>query len=85
MFSRSCCRPEAPRIRTTNTHGTGCSLASAIASYLALGLDVPEAVKAAKEFVTGAIAGGFPLGFGIGPLDHGWMWRDGPMTGTDRS
>jgi hydroxymethylpyrimidine/phosphomethylpyrimidine kinase len=65
----------APRIRSTHTHGTGCTLASAIASYLALGLDVPEAVKSAKEYVTGAIAHGFPLGAGIGPLDHGWAWR----------
>jgi len=65
----------APRIETANTHGTGCTLASAIASYLATGHDVPEAVKAAKEYVTGAIAAGFPLGGGIGPLDHGWVWR----------
>jgi hydroxymethylpyrimidine/phosphomethylpyrimidine kinase len=65
----------APRIETAHTHGTGCTLASAIASYLALGNDVAEAVKAAKEYVTGAIAAGFPLGRGIGPLDHGWVWR----------
>jgi hydroxymethylpyrimidine/phosphomethylpyrimidine kinase len=36
---------------------------------------MPEAVKAAKEYVTGAIAAGFPLGGGIGPVDHGWVWR----------
>jgi hydroxymethylpyrimidine/phosphomethylpyrimidine kinase len=65
----------APRIATQHTHGTGCTLASAVASYLALGHDVPEAVKAAKEYVTGAIANGFPLGAGIGPLDHGWRQR----------
>jgi hydroxymethylpyrimidine/phosphomethylpyrimidine kinase len=65
----------APRVASTHTHGTGCTLASAIASYLALGFDMPEAVKAAKEFVTGAIAHGFPLGSGIGPVDHGWMIR----------
>jgi hydroxymethylpyrimidine/phosphomethylpyrimidine kinase len=62
----------APRIPTRHTHGTGCTLASAIASYLALGFDVPEAVKAAKDYVTGAIAHGFPLGAGIGPVDHAW-------------
>jgi hydroxymethylpyrimidine/phosphomethylpyrimidine kinase len=62
----------APRIASAHTHGTGCTLASAIASYLALGLEMPEAVKAAKEYVTGAIAAGFPLGSGIGPVDHGW-------------
>jgi hydroxymethylpyrimidine/phosphomethylpyrimidine kinase len=66
----------APRIERPHTHGTGCTLASAIASYLALGLDVPEAAKAAKDFVTGAIAHGFPLGSGIGPVDHGWRTRE---------
>jgi hydroxymethylpyrimidine/phosphomethylpyrimidine kinase len=66
----------APRVDTAHTHGTGCTLASAVASYLALGLDVPEAVKAAKDFVTGAIAHGFPLGSGIGPVDHGWRTRE---------
>ena len=58
-----------------HTHGTGCTLASAIASYLALGKDVPTAVKLAKDYVTGAIAAGFPLGKGIGPVDHGWQLR----------
>jgi hydroxymethylpyrimidine/phosphomethylpyrimidine kinase len=63
------------RITSEHTHGTGCSLASAIASRLAIGDDVPSAVQAAKEYVTGAIAGGFPLGAGIGPVDHGWRLR----------
>lgn len=65
----------ADRIDTVHTHGTGCTLASAIASYLAMGRDVPDAVAAAKDFVTGAIAAGFPLGAGIGPVDHGWQSR----------
>lgn len=65
----------APRLDNAHTHGTGCTLASALASYLATGLDVPEAVKAAKDYVTGAIAHGFALGAGIGPVDHGWRWR----------
>jgi hydroxymethylpyrimidine/phosphomethylpyrimidine kinase len=63
------------RISSAHTHGTGCTLASAIASRLAFGDDVPSAVKAAKEYVTGAIAAGFPLGAGIGPVDHGWRLR----------
>jgi len=67
----------APRLPNRHTHGTGCTLASAIASRLALGDDVPTAVRAAKEYVTGAIAGGFALGAGIGPVDHGWRGRDG--------
>jgi hydroxymethylpyrimidine/phosphomethylpyrimidine kinase len=63
------------RITSVHTHGTGCTLASAIASRLAIGDDVPGAVKLAKEYVTGAIAAGFPLGAGIGPVDHGWRLR----------
>jgi hydroxymethylpyrimidine/phosphomethylpyrimidine kinase len=63
------------RVDSVHTHGTGCTLASAIASRLALGDDVPSAVKTAKEYVTGAIAAGFPLGAGIGPVDHGWRLR----------
>jgi hydroxymethylpyrimidine/phosphomethylpyrimidine kinase len=63
------------RIASLHTHGTGCTLASAIASRLAFGDDVPTAVKAAKDYVTGAIAAGFPLGSGIGPVDHGWRLR----------
>jgi hydroxymethylpyrimidine/phosphomethylpyrimidine kinase len=63
------------RIAHVHTHGTGCTLASAIASRLALGDDVPRAVRAAKQYVTGAIAAGFPLGAGIGPVDHGWQLR----------
>ena len=65
----------AVRHDNRHTHGTGCTLASAIASYLALGEDVPGAVRQAKEYVTGAIAHGFPLGAGIGPVDHGWRTR----------
>jgi hydroxymethylpyrimidine/phosphomethylpyrimidine kinase len=65
----------APRLEVAHTHGTGCTLASAIASHLALGATVPDAVRAAKTYVTGAIAAGFPLGAGIGPVDHGWTLR----------
>ncbi|MGW5684115.1 bifunctional hydroxymethylpyrimidine kinase/phosphomethylpyrimidine kinase [Nonomuraea sp. NPDC003754] len=68
-------RFSARRLDNRHTHGTGCTLASAIASRLALGDDVPTAVGKAKEYVTGAIARGFPLGDGIGPVDHAWMWR----------
>ncbi|MGW1726183.1 bifunctional hydroxymethylpyrimidine kinase/phosphomethylpyrimidine kinase [Streptomyces sp. NPDC002306] len=65
----------APRHDNRHTHGTGCTLASAIASHLARGRSVPEAVSAAKEYVTGALAAGFALGGGIGPVDHGWAFR----------
>ncbi|MCX4765244.1 bifunctional hydroxymethylpyrimidine kinase/phosphomethylpyrimidine kinase [Streptomyces sp. NBC_01275] len=62
----------APRLDNRHTHGTGCTLASAIAAQLAQGRPVPEAVTAAKRYVTGAITAGFALGTGIGPVDHGW-------------
>ncbi|GAA2963082.1 bifunctional hydroxymethylpyrimidine kinase/phosphomethylpyrimidine kinase [Kitasatospora cinereorecta] len=65
----------APRHDNRHTHGTGCTLASAIACGLAAGHDVPAAVRAAKAYVTGAIAAGFALGGGIGPVDHGWTAR----------
>jgi hydroxymethylpyrimidine/phosphomethylpyrimidine kinase len=65
----------AARDDNRHTHGTGCTLASALASRLALGDDVPTAVAAAKAYVTGAIAGGFALGAGIGPTDHLWELR----------
>jgi hydroxymethylpyrimidine/phosphomethylpyrimidine kinase len=63
------------RLDNRHTHGTGCTLASAVASRLALGDPLPAAVAAAKEYVTGAIAHGFPLGSGIGPVDHAWRSR----------
>ncbi|GAA1005412.1 MULTISPECIES: bifunctional hydroxymethylpyrimidine kinase/phosphomethylpyrimidine kinase [Streptomyces] len=64
----------APRHDNRHTHGTGCTLASAIAAQLAKGQSVPQAVTAAKEYVTGAVAAGFALGGGIGPVDHGWAF-----------
>ncbi|MGF7234200.1 MAG: bifunctional hydroxymethylpyrimidine kinase/phosphomethylpyrimidine kinase [Frankia sp.] len=65
----------ASRQDNAHTHGTGCTLAAAIASGLASGLDVPAAVRAGKEYVTGALGAGFALGGGIGPVDHAWRWR----------
>ncbi|HXE81431.1 MAG TPA: bifunctional hydroxymethylpyrimidine kinase/phosphomethylpyrimidine kinase [Vicinamibacterales bacterium] len=59
-----------PRIESKNTHGTGCTFASAIAAMLAQGTDLAEAVERATEFVAGAVAHGLPLGHGHGPLDH---------------
>jgi hydroxymethylpyrimidine/phosphomethylpyrimidine kinase len=63
----------AARIDNPHTHGTGCTLASAVAAHLAHGRTMPEAVRAAKDYVTGAIAAGFPLGSGIGPVAHAWQ------------
>ncbi|MDX3579742.1 bifunctional hydroxymethylpyrimidine kinase/phosphomethylpyrimidine kinase [Streptomyces sp. FL07-04A] len=74
----------APRYDNRHTHGTGCTLASAIAAQLAKGRSVPEAVGAAKRYVTGAIAAGFALGAGIGPVDHGWDLGRGGHGGAER-
>ncbi len=60
----------AARIDTGNTHGTGCTFASAIAAGLAKGMDVADAVMAAKEYVTEAIRRSFNVGRGHGPLNH---------------
>jgi hydroxymethylpyrimidine/phosphomethylpyrimidine kinase len=56
------------RIPTRHTHGTGCTLASALAAHLALGDDVPTAARKAKEFVRDALRRGYPLGAGPGPV-----------------
>ena len=65
----------SPRIDNPNTHGTGCTLSSAIASHLALGETLPQAVRSAKEYLTGALAEQLDLGHGAGPMDHTWRWR----------
>lgn len=60
------------RINTENTHGTGCTLSSAIAAFLANGKDIPSAVECAKKYITGAIANADKLsvGHGHGPTNH---------------
>ncbi|MBR2215220.1 MAG: bifunctional hydroxymethylpyrimidine kinase/phosphomethylpyrimidine kinase [Selenomonadaceae bacterium] len=60
------------RVASPNTHGTGCTLSSAIAARLALGQNLEEAVRRAKDYVTGALKAGLNLGKGSGPLDHGY-------------
>lgn len=61
------------RINNPNTHGTGCTLSSAIASNLAKGSTLSEAVSEAKEYLTGALKAMLDLGNGSGPVDHGYM------------
>jgi len=63
-------RFEAPRVPTKNTHGTGCTLSSAIAANLARGLSVEQAVGAAKRYITVAIEHALPIGKGVGPTHH---------------
>lgn len=58
------------RIQTKNTHGTDCTLSSAIASNLALGYAMADAVKLAKDYVTQAIVHALPFGQGNGPTHH---------------
>jgi hydroxymethylpyrimidine/phosphomethylpyrimidine kinase len=66
----------APRIDTVNTHGTGCTFASAIAAGLARDMAVLDAVAQAKEYVTEAIRSSFPIGRGHGPLNHFYrLWE----------
>lgn len=60
------------KIQNPNTHGTGCTLSSAIASNLALGYDMVSSVKNAKAYITGALKDGMDLGKGSGPLNHCW-------------
>lgn len=60
------------KIDNPNTHGTGCTLSSAIASYLALGNSLEDAVKNAKDYLTGALEFGLDLGKGSGPLAHNY-------------
>jgi hydroxymethylpyrimidine/phosphomethylpyrimidine kinase len=63
---------ESERIQTKNTHGTGCTFASAIAAHLAHGTEIVQAVRKAKEFVTDAIRYGLDLGKGSGPVNPLW-------------
>ena len=65
----------AGRVDNPNTHGTGCTLSSAVACGLAQGEDLPTSVAAAKEYLTGCLAAGLDLGRGPGPLDHFWATR----------
>ncbi|WP_371375986.1 bifunctional hydroxymethylpyrimidine kinase/phosphomethylpyrimidine kinase [Sporomusa aerivorans] len=60
----------SPRIATKNTHGTGCTLSSAIAASLGRGMSVAEAVAAAKEYITVAIEHALTIGRGVGPTHH---------------
>jgi hydroxymethylpyrimidine/phosphomethylpyrimidine kinase len=65
----------APRIDSRQTHGTGCTFASAVAAGLALGHDLPDAARRAQQYVGGAIAHAPAIGHGRGPLNHFWNTR----------
>ena len=74
-----------PRIHTRHTHGTGCTLASAIAANMAIGAPLDEAVMTAREFVFQAIKTAPKLGQGNGPLNHGLVSKDEDDTSPDTS
>jgi len=69
----NCLQLKSPRIESHNVHGTGCTLSSAIAAYLALGEDLMQAVQLARQYILAAIAAGAAVktGHGHGPLNHG--------------
>lgn len=61
------------KISTTNTHGTGCTLSSAIAAGLAKNLNLTDAISAAKNYISGALSFGLNLGEGSGPMNHAFL------------
>ena len=63
-------------IDNPNTHGTGCTLSSAIAAHLARGCDLPTSIERAKSYISGALEAGLALGAGSGPLHHGFVLED---------
>ena len=63
---------EGARIANPNTHGTGCTLSSAIAANLAKGFSLPESVERAKAYISGALGAMLDLGQGSGPMNHAW-------------
>ncbi len=67
-----------PRVPTENTHGTGCTYASALATYIGWGLSVPEAAESARDAVQTGLENSLALGRGHGPLDHHAMFRPPP-------
>lgn len=67
------------RIENPNTHGTGCTLSSAIAANLAKGCTLPDAVARAKAYISAALAAMLNLGHGVGPMDHAFMLNEGEL------
>ncbi|MGN0982092.1 MAG: bifunctional hydroxymethylpyrimidine kinase/phosphomethylpyrimidine kinase [Candidatus Limivicinus sp.] len=76
LYARgSCLWFEGRRINNPNTHGTGCTLSSAIAANLAKGFTLEQAVKRAKDYISGALAAMLDLGAGSGPMNHAFDLR----------
>lgn len=74
LYTKENCRWfRGRRIDNPNTHGTGCTLSSAIAANLAKGESLEDAVSKSKEYLSGALEAMLDLGQGSGPMNHGWM------------
>jgi len=67
---------EGGRINTTSTHGTGCTLASAVAALLAQGASMPQSVERGRDYLRGALMAAQPIGRGHGPVNHGWLLNE---------
>lgn len=74
----SCIELPSARVHTPNTHGTGCTLSSAFASYLAQGLSLDDAARAAKDYINSAIVSGasYSIGHGHGPVNHFFKYEN---------
>ena len=68
----SVCFFTSKRVDNPNTHGTGCTLSSAIASNLAKGFSLEDSIERAKKYIFGALSAMLDLGHGSGPMDHMW-------------
>jgi hydroxymethylpyrimidine/phosphomethylpyrimidine kinase len=76
LLTNDICRWYAgEHIETNSTHGTGCAFSSALAARIALGDDAALAVQAAKDYVAGALRHAYPVGRGVGPLNHFWSLK----------
>jgi hydroxymethylpyrimidine/phosphomethylpyrimidine kinase len=73
-----CIELPSARVHTPNTHGTGCTLSSAFASYLAQGLSLDDAARAAKDYINSAIVSGarYSIGHGHGPVNHFFKYEN---------
>lgn len=66
---------KSERLNRKNTHGTGCTLSSAITAHLALGYDIEKSVELSKEYITDAIKNSFDIGKGVGPVHHFYKFK----------
>lgn len=74
-YQGECTWLESEHIQNPNAHGTGCTLSSAIACNLAMGFDMIESIKLAKDYISGALRANLDLGKGRGPLNHCWNMK----------